>query len=228
MRRINVTHYLNNFNLNPVLQVRCYIKALNTPDALMLHLCSKTAAEPICFHTNQWMRLHQPRSVAFWLIHSSNILEPSTELNKTSIYARWWSKSNSVYYYLFIIIIIHDHMWIILLQWGIVFTCLQEPHLTAHCGSSGAHSGHAMQMFRNVDACKWCKWGVSVIVKRTADELRDWCLWQVIDTTYGQSSGSMTTPAEWAQVTWKEVGHRPHEHWMQAPDCRFPVQRLRQ
>lgn len=116
MRRINVTHYLNNFNLNPVLQVRWYIKALNRPDAFMLHLCSKTAAEPIRFHTNQWMCLHQPRFVAFWLIHSSNILEPSTELNKTSIYARWWSKSHSVYYYLFIIIIIHDHMWIILLS----------------------------------------------------------------------------------------------------------------
>lgn len=62
----------------------------------------------------------------------------------------------------------------------------------------------------------------------TAEELRGWCLWQVMDTTYGQSSGSMTTPAEWAQVTWKEVGHRPQEHWMQAPDGRFPEQRLRQ
>lgn len=62
----------------------------------------------------------------------------------------------------------------------------------------------------------------------TADELLDWCLWQVIDTTYGQSSGSMVTPAAWAQVTWKEVGHRPHEHWIQAPACRFPAQRLRQ
>lgn len=29
----------------------------------------------------------------------------------------------------------------------------------------------------------------------TVLELRDWCLWQMMNTTYGQSSGSMVTPA---------------------------------
>lgn len=43
------------------------------------------------------------------------------------------------------------------------------------------------------------------------------CLWQVTDTTYGQSAGFMTTPAIWAQVTWKEVAQFSYEHWMQAP-----------
>lgn len=43
------------------------------------------------------------------------------------------------------------------------------------------------------------------------------CLWQVTDTTYGQSAGVMATPAIWAQVTWKEVAHLSCEHWMQAP-----------
>lgn len=43
------------------------------------------------------------------------------------------------------------------------------------------------------------------------------CLRQVTDTTYGQSAGAMTTPAIWAQVTWKEVVHSFSEHWMQAP-----------
>lgn len=43
------------------------------------------------------------------------------------------------------------------------------------------------------------------------------CLWQVMKTTKGQSSGCMRTPAAWAQVGWNAVEQRPWEHWTQQP-----------
>lgn len=43
------------------------------------------------------------------------------------------------------------------------------------------------------------------------------CLWQVIKTVNGQSSGFMIIPAAWAQVGWNAVEQRPWEHWTQQP-----------
>lgn len=47
------------------------------------------------------------------------------------------------------------------------------------------------------------------------------CLKQVMKTTNGQSSGCIMTPAAWAQLTWKDVGHRPCEHCTQQPAILF-------